>query len=138
MNVHYSRASDEWETPQKIFDQLNKEFDFLLDVAATKNNAKCQRFCSIQCSGLDNPWMRRNWCNPPYSQLRKWITKAAEEQKNGNLTVMLIPARTDTIAFHSHIWNKPRVEVRFLKGRLRFGGTSKDAPFPSMVVVFKP
>jgi phage N-6-adenine-methyltransferase len=138
MNVHFSRKSDEWATPQELFDDLNEEFDFLIDVAATKENAKCSRFCPIEKSGLETPWMDRNWCNPPYSQLAKWIAKAADEQKKGRLTVMLIPARTDTAAFHDFIWKKPQVEVRFIRRRITFVGAVGEAPFASMVVIFRP
>lgn len=83
------------------------------------------------------------WLNPPYSMLRQFVAKAAEERRKGATTVMLIPARTDTRAFHDHIWDlssnspRPGIEVRFLKGRIRFVGADNSAPFPSMVVVFK-
>jgi hypothetical protein len=86
------------------------------------------------------------WLNCPYSKglQKQFIAKAAAERLNGVTTVMLLPARTDTKAFHAHIWdasaNHPRtgVEVRFLKGRLKFIGATHGAPFPSMVVVFRP
>lgn len=139
MNVHHSHASDEWETPAQIFDDLNREFGpFDLDVSATIANAKVPTFFSETDDGLSRPWKARNWCNPPYSHLRKWVAKAAEERAQGNLTVMLIPARTDTAAFHDYIYNKPGVEVRFIRRRLRFGGAKGEAPFPSMIVIFQP
>ena len=77
------------------------------------------------------------WCNPPYGrELPKWIEKCAKEaERNGATVVMLIPARTDTKAFHDHIYGK--AEIRFLKGRLKFKGAKNGAPFPSMVVVFR-
>lgn len=77
------------------------------------------------------------FCNPPYGrQLGKWIQKAYEESRTPNTTVvMLIPARTDTKAFHEYIYHK--AEIRFIKGRLRFGSSTVNAPFPSMVVVFR-
>jgi len=85
------------------------------------------------------PWGgQRVWCNPPYSELRAWIQKARVSAQFGTTTVMLIPARTDTAAFHDCIYNKPNTEVRFLRGRLKFGDSKNSAPFPSMVVIFQP
>jgi phage N-6-adenine-methyltransferase len=137
-SVHFSRKTDEWATPQEVFNRLDSEFHFELDVAATAENTKCEQFYSIENSGLRNPWAARNWCNPPYSEIKEWVTAAWRNQVAGNLTVMLIPARTDTRWFHDLIYNKPRTEIRFLKGRLKFGNMKKDAPFPSMVVIFRP
>ena len=76
------------------------------------------------------------FCNPPYSQIKSWVKKAYEESfKPGTIVVLLIPARTDTKYFHDYILN--RSEIRFLKGRLRFNNAKDNAPFPSMVVVFR-
>lgn len=76
------------------------------------------------------------FCNPPYSQIAKWVKKAWEESTKPNtVVVMLIPARTDTRYFHEYIQH--RSEVRFIKGRLRFSGATENAPFPSMVVIFR-
>ena len=79
------------------------------------------------------------WCNPPYGrEISKWVQKCSQESKQENTTVvMLIPARTDTKYFHEYIYNKPNVEIRFIKGRLRFVGAAENAPFPNMVVVFR-
>ena len=75
------------------------------------------------------------FCNPPYSNIAKWVEKAyVEAQKPNTLAVLLIPVRTDTKWFHKYIYNQQ--EVRFIKGRLRFKGSSNNAPFPSMIVVF--
>jgi phage N-6-adenine-methyltransferase len=137
-DVHFSHGTDEWATPQRIFNQLAAEFGpFDCDVAASKENTKCKEFFDISTDGLHQEWKPRNWCNPPYSELKEWVTKARREQLKGNLTVMLIPARTDTVAFHESMYNKPNVEIRFLRGRLRFGDAANSAPFPSMVVIFK-
>lgn len=83
------------------------------------------------------------FCNPPYGRkVIEWVKKAAAEAANGATVVMLIAARTDTIAFHDYIYNKPNVEIRFLKGRLKFLDENNEAgdsaPFPSMVVIFRP
>lgn len=147
----FSSKSDEWATPQDTFDKLHAEFDFQLDLAASSDNAKCKRFFTKETDALSRDWFGfadRGWCNPPYSRglCAKFIAKAAAERLKGFLTVMLLPARTDTKAFHEHIWfdrdgdSGPRegVEIRFLPGRLKFGGAKHGAPFPSMVVVFWP
>ena len=76
------------------------------------------------------------FCNPHYGRtISKWVEKAYNESlKPGTLIVMLIPARTDTKWFHDFIYGK--AEIRFVKGRLKFGNAQNSAPFPSMVVVF--
>ena len=134
----FSSASDEWRTPKDLFKKLHKKFNFVCDVAASHENALCDLYNfkseNKEDCGLYGPWTSRNWCNPPYSQLAKWIAKADQEAELGNLTVMLIPARTDTKAFHAHVHNKWHVE--FLQGRLKFSESKNSAPFPSMLVYF--
>ena len=129
---------NDWETPQKLFDELNKEFNFTIDAAADEENHKCERYYTKKENGLEKSWKNeRVFLNPPYGrELPKWVKKAAEEAKNKNtIVVMLIPARTDTKWFHDYIYKK--AEIRFIKGRLKFGDGGKDAPFPSMVVIFR-
>lgn len=128
--------SVEWETPQDFYDELNKEFCFNLDPCSTHDNAKCERHFTKTENGLLQSWGGYNvFCNPPYSELKLWIEKAYKERNNANCVVMLIPARTDTIAFHKYIYNK--AEIRFIKGRLKFGGSKNAAPFASMVVIYR-
>lgn len=137
-SLHFSSKSNEWSTPQDFFDSLNKEFKFNLDPAATKENAKCKKFFTEEDDGLIQSWGGyRVFCNPPYGRsLRKLVEKAAAEAKKPNtVVVMLIPARTCTSYFHDFIYEK--AEIRFIRGRLKFGGHANAAPFPSMVVVFK-
>lgn len=75
------------------------------------------------------------FCNPPYSQIAKWVEKCYEEgHKENTLVALLIPSRTDTRYFHDYIYN--RAEIRFIKGRLKFGDGKNSAPFPSMLVIF--
>ena len=140
MKVHYSSNSNEWSTPQKLFDELDMEFNFTLDPCATKETAKCKKFYTIAEDGLLKSWDNEVvFCNPPYGrEIKHWVQKASEAK--GGVVVMLIPARTDTIYFHKYIYCKKSVEIRFLKGRIKFliDGAEKDpAPFPSMVVIFK-
>lgn len=134
----FSSAKDEWETPQDFFDKLNEEFHFDLDPCADENNHKCNCYFTKEDDGLSKDWSGHTvFVNPPYGakSTSDWIKKCAEESRKPNTkVVMLIPARTDTKAFHEYIYNK--AEVRFIKGRLKFGGSKNSAPFPSMVVVF--
>ena len=128
--------SDEWETPLVFFDKLNDEFNFGLDPCATTATAQCKNFYTIEDNGLEKNWNKGVvFCNPPYSQSAKWIEKCYMESKKGAICVLLIPARTDTIAFHKYIYNK--AEIRFIKGRLKFSNSKNSAPFPSMIVIFK-
>lgn len=136
--VLFSSKSEMWETPQDFFDKLDDEFHFDLDVCATHENAKCKRYYTPEMDGLSRPWEGVCWCNPPYGKpTRKWVRKAHDEAYKGNCTVvMLLPARTDTAWFHDWIYGK--AEIRFIRGRLKFGGSKNSAPFPSMVVIFRP
>lgn len=133
----FSSKSNEWETPQKFFDELNKEFHFTLDPCATPENAKCKKYYTQEENGLLKSWENEVvFCNPPYGrELCKWVEKAYKEAEKGATVVMLIPARTDTQYFHDYIYHKH--EVRFLKGRLHFNDSKHVAPFPSIVVVMK-
>lgn len=147
MTIHKSLFSSEksdWETPQDLFDELNREFNFKLDAACTPKNMKCA--IGLYANSLETPWhlFERVYLNPPYGRsINRWIKKAKEESKKGAIVVCLLPARTDTRWFHDYIWDEKtqqpqeRVEVRFIKGRLKFGGAKNGAPFPSMIVIFK-
>lgn len=134
----FSSATNEWATPQEFFDELNEEFNFTLDPCATPQNAKCKKFYTIKEDGLKQNWQGETvFCNPPYGRsIKDWVRKCYEESKKPNtIVVMLIPARTDTVYFHDYIYGLAK-EIRFLRGRLKFGGSKNSAPFPSMVVVF--
>jgi phage N-6-adenine-methyltransferase len=152
----FSTGKDDWATPPELFDSLHAEFGFVLDAAATSANAKCRAYFGPDhrvpehrdALGLDWSVYARYggiWINPPYSRglQGKFIAKAAEAARDDGATVvMLLPARPDTKAFHDHIWDRehhrprPGVQVRFIKGRVRFVGAPASAPFPSMIVVF--
>lgn len=132
----FTSNTNEWSTPQQFYDELNKEFNFNLDPCATKENAKCSRYFTQSDDGLKQSWDNANvFCNPPYGrEIGLWVKKASECQ--GGVCVMLIPARTDTKYFHEYIYNKPNVEIRFIKGRLKFGDSKNSAPFPSMIAIW--
>lgn len=135
----FSSKTDLWETPQDLFDELNNEFQFTLDVCATPENAKCDKFYTKEQDGLKHPWKGTVWCNPPYGRgIGQWVRRALFASVSGSTVVMLLPARTDTKWFHDYIYKRNNVEIRFIRGRLKFGGSKNSAPFPSMVVVFMP
>lgn len=132
----FSSKSDEWATPQGLFDALNEEFHFTLDPCATDENAKCKMYYTASENGLEKSWAgHRVFCNPPYSEIQKCVKKCAGEAREGATVVMLIPARTDTRWFHDYIYQQ--AEIRFIKGRLRFGDATNSAPFPSMIVIWR-
>lgn len=136
--VMFSSKTDEWSTPQDLFDRLNEEFHFDLDVCANETNHKCALYYDQNQDGLKMPWKNHIvWCNPPYGrEIGKWVHAAKQEHMtNGTTIVMLLPARTDTKWFHEDIlgW----ADIRFLKGRLKFGGSKNSAPFPSMLVIYQ-
>ncbi|WP_077700309.1 phage N-6-adenine-methyltransferase [Staphylococcus hominis] len=138
MEVHYSSKSNEWSTPQNLFDELNDEFNFTLDPCATDKNAKCSKYFTIEDDGLSKDWSNEVvFMNPPYGrEIKKWIKKAYEESLNGATVVCLIPARTDTTYWHDFIFDKAD-DIRFLRGRLKFGNSKNNAPFPSAIVVYR-
>ncbi|PTK77163.1 adenine methyltransferase [Staphylococcus haemolyticus] len=138
MKVHYSSKTNEWATPQNLFDELDDEFNFTLDPCATDENTKCSNYFTIEDDGLSKDWSNEVvFMNPPYGrEIKKWIKKAYEESLNGATVVCLIPARTDTTYWHDYIFGKAD-DIRFLKGRLKFGDSKNSAPFPSAIVVYK-
>jgi len=116
---------------------LDKEFGFTLDVCATTTNAKCARFFTKEDNGLRQDWGKNVcWMNPPYSQLRDWLHKAHESSTRGATVVCLTFARTDTAGFHDCVAHAS--EIRFLRGRLRFGKAKNSAPAPSCLIIFRP
>lgn len=137
--VMSSSKTDQWATPQWFFDELNNEFNFTLDPCADAFNHKCQKYYTKEQNGLLQDWGReRVFCNPPYGrEIPLWVKKCSDEVCFGecSLAVMLIPSRTDTQWFHKYIYKQ--AEIRFIKGRLKFGDSSNSAPFPSMVMVFR-
>jgi phage N-6-adenine-methyltransferase len=132
--AHLSSETDEWATPQDLFDLLDDEFGFTLDVCATAANAKCRDY--FDRDALDRDWPGVCWMNPPYSEIESWMAKAYASAEAGATVVCLVPSRTDV----GWTWEwARRGEVRFLSGRVRFTddeGNTGPAPFPSAVVVF--
>lgn len=143
--VMFSSKTDMWSTPQWLFNELNGKYIFNIDVCAVSENAKCEIYFTPEIDGLSKPWVDVAkslclqpvfWMNPPYGrQIGKWIKKAYDEHQKGATVVCLLPAKTDTKWFHNYIYGK--AEITFIKGRLKFGDSKNNAPFPSMVVVYK-
>ena len=128
--------SIEWETPQDLFDKLDAEFHFTLDVCAKPENAKCERYFTIKENGLTQKWEGSCWMNPPYgTAINHWVQKAYISAIHGVTTVALLPVRSDTRWFHDFIYHKH--EIRCLKGRLKFGNGKQSSTFPSMIVIFR-
>jgi DNA N-6-adenine-methyltransferase (Dam) len=126
MNVHFSSASDRWATPKAVYDALDAEFSFDFDPCPLDGTENGLATLLSQWRG------KRVFCNPPYGpDLGEWLQRGLE----ADLAVFLIPARTDTRWFHEIVLSKA-AEIRFIKGRLKFGEAKNSAPFPSMVVIF--
>lgn len=127
----------EWETPQALFDSLNVKYGFTLDVCATPENAKCAEYYTKEQDGLSKKWHGRCWMNPPYGRaIGKWMQKACESVMQGDCEMVccLVPARTDTAWWHDYA---AKGKVEFVRGRLRFGRATTNAPFPSAIVIFE-
>ena len=138
MNNYWKMSkSNEWATPQNLFDSLNNIHHFTLDPASTDENAKCEKHYTIQDDGLSQNWGGCSvFCNPPYGrEIGKWVQKAYEESRKPNTkVVMVLPARTDTAWFHDYC---VKGHIEFLRGRIKFAGSKWNAPFPTMIVIFE-
>lgn len=125
--VVFSQKSNHWATPPEVYDPLHAEFGFTFDP------------CPLMASedGGKIVWTGRVFCNPPYSAVETFLKKGLYHLAEGDceLLVFLIPARTDTAWFHEYCYGK--AEIRFIRGRIKFGGAKSGAPFPSMVVIFR-
>ena len=137
--VMFSSKSNEWATPQSFFDKLNEMYGpFTLDAAASDKNYKVDTYLTVDDDALSADWSGNTvFLNPPYGRgLKEWIRKSYQEgQKQDTTVVMLIPARTDTKYWHDYVMKAD--EIRFVRGRIKFGDETNSAPFPSAVVVFR-
>lgn len=132
-----SSESNYWTTPRDLFYQLDHEFGFTLDPCATDINHKCSKYFTEEEDGLKQDWSKDIvFMNPPYGrEIGKWVKKAYCESLKGATVVCLIPSRTDTAYWHDYVMKSE--DVRFIRGRLKFGGGKGSAPFPSAIVVFR-
>ena len=124
--VIFSRKSDEWSTPKALYAALDAEFGFVFD--------PCPLHDGHGVSGLMMEWGARSFCNPPYSNIYPWMEKGYREFTAGKCVVFLVPSRTDTRWWHEFVMKAS--EIRFVRGRLRFGESTRNAPFCSSVVIF--
>ena len=124
--VHFSSQRLDWQTPKAVYEELNAEFNFDFDPCPTNPDF----------DGLEIDWGSRNFVNPPYGrEIGKWLKKGYEESLKRSLVVFLIPSRTDTRWWHDYVMKAD--EIRFIKGRLKFGDATNNAPFPSAIVIFR-
>jgi len=127
----FSSVSDHWNTPKMLYHRLNEEFDFTFDPCPSHSKS----------DGLLGKWGERNFINPPFSQVSKWIRKGYVESLKGKLCVFLVAARTDTQWFHKYVLPHAK-EIRFIRGRLKFTKPNhppkakQTAPFPSCIIIF--
>jgi phage N-6-adenine-methyltransferase len=135
----FDSVRQDWETPKELFDALDNEFHFTLDVAASETNKKAEKFISSEEDAMKVPWGNNVcWLNPPYGKgykLSQWVKRAYEQSLIGATTVMLIPARTNTNWFHDYCLKYG--EVRFVRGRPKFGGADHGLPQPLCFVIFR-
>lgn len=136
----FTSEKQDWETPDTIFNSLNQEFHFDIDIASSKSNAKCNKFFTKDDDALSKDWstLGNVFCNPPYNELPIWVEKAYQESliKHDGVIVLLITARPETVYWHKFIFKK--AEIRFIKGRLKFSNAKSSAPFPSAIVIYHP
>lgn len=136
--VYQKVSSVEWSTPLWLFRILERlHGPFELDVAATKENSKCQRFFDSEINGLWHSWApARCWMNPPYcTGIIDWIQKAYDESKEGAKVTCLLPAYTDRGWWHDIVMKHSKV-IYFIRSKVSFGDHPGCAPFPSVTVVF--
>jgi len=117
---------DLWQTPKEIFNTLNNEFWFEMDVAASEENKLCEKFFDEEDDALSRDWHLCNWCNPPYSNIMPWVNKAIEQHEKGSTTVMIVPADTSVKWFKSAYDSCN--EVRFISGRISFINAETQKP----------
>ena len=140
MNVLFSSKSDNWATPDWLFDKLNKTYNFTLDPCASQDNAKCSKFYTEEDNGLTKSFQNETvFINPPYSKTYDWVSKAYHEAFSGVTSILLVPARMDSKWIHDFCFD-PLVckSLTFIRSRLKFGNSKNSAPFPSMIIEFGP
>ena len=132
----YSSNKDDWSTPQNLFDYLDDEYHFDLDVCADESNYKCTRYFNADDDGLLQPWYGMVWMNPPYGrEIIQWMRKAYHESRQSSCQVLcLVPSRTDNFWWHEYVMKSS--SICFIRGRLVFSGADSGAPFPSALVYF--
>jgi phage N-6-adenine-methyltransferase len=137
LDVMFSSEKQDWATPQKFFDEINRRFHFTLDACADETNHKCEKYFTEEQNGLKQDWGKNVvFCTPPYNKIVEWVKKCYHESRKGATVVMLIPNRTETRYWEDWIFGIARIE--FIPGRLKFGGSKNSAPFGSALVIYYP
>lgn len=135
--VHFQSLLDVRATPPDLFAVLDQEFGFETDVCALPHNTKCTNYFTPEVNGLTQEWTGICFMNPPYGrEMGVWLRKGLESARRGATVVCVIPSRTDCLWWHEYVMRAS--EVRFLRGRVIFGGSENPAPFPTAIVVFRP
>lgn len=140
--VHFSSKSQTWNTPRDLFKDIDAEWHFTLDVACLEDSALCDKYFTPDDNSLIQDWGTEIcWLNPPYNDLKTWLSKAVDAYNKGATVVLLVPSRTDTVAFQTYA-AKVCDCICFIKGRLKFFDPNKNenekqdsAPFPSCLIV---
>jgi len=124
-----------WSTPQSLFDKLNAEFGFSIDVCADHDNKKVVPYLTRE-QGLSAPWRGKCWLNPPYGrEISAWMKKAFEESLSGATVVALVPSRTNAPWWHDYVMRSD--EIRFIRKKVPFVGSKRGVPFfGSVIVIF--
>lgn len=125
--VLFKSERQNWKTPKRFYEELNREFAFDFDPCLTTR-------VDWETDGLNREWGKCNFVNPPYSDIKRWVAKSWLEFQKGKRVVLLIPSRTDTKWWHEYCMKA--TEIRFIEGRLRFDEHKNAAPFPSCLVIF--
>lgn len=130
----FNSVKQDWETPDEIYLPLAQEFNFSLDVCASTENAKCERFFTESDNALLKDWDGVCWMNPPFNNKKQWVKKAYESAMGGATVVCLLPSRTNTNWWHDYCM---KGEVRFIRGRPKFKGAKHGLPQPLSIVIFR-
>jgi site-specific DNA-methyltransferase (adenine-specific) len=135
-DLMFSNKTDEYATPQDLYDKLNSVFKFTLDPCATHKNHKCDKYYTIKENGLWQNWSKESvFINPPYSQTKLWAEKCNKERERTVNIALLIPSRTETRYLQDYIFPDSNI-ICFIKGRLKFGDEKNSAPFPSLIAIY--
>ena len=130
----FNSGNQEWETPDDLFNRLNEEFKFTLDVCASEINKKHENYITKKQDSLNTDWGNNIcWMNPPFNELKKWVEKAYQESMKGSTVVCLIPSRTNTNWWHEYCM---KGEIRYIKGRPKFKGCVHGFPQPLSIIIF--
>ena len=130
--VLFKSLKPDYQTPQWLYDSLNKEFHFNDDPCPFDEST----YALYPDDGLAREWGTSTFVNPPYGkETIKWVRKAFDESMLGKTIVCLIASRTDTKWWHDYCMKS--TEIRFIRGRLKFGNSKYSCPFPSAIVIFR-